>query len=522
MSIRLRLVVPLVIVIALFLAACSDDPTPTDDVVPPTATATATVADVATEDSADPDPDPTSEPTAAVAEPESEVDSAESLPVDAPTTVLHPENLSAGDPYAPELGNLGYDVEHYNIQLTLTPEFPLIQGTTTIDVVTTQSGLSQVSFDFIGFEGETVTVNGTPVTSFRDGDKLIVNLPDAVLADTALQIAIAYEGQPVNEPSIYAPFAESIGMTFREGSIFVLSEPDGSRFWFPNNDTPRDKATFTFDVTVPSGLSVAANGVLIDSETGVAGAFADGSTGDRFVWEHLFPMATYLATVNVAEYEVFAGELSNGVATRDYIFPSYLDRYNASIGVVDGQMTWIEALLGPYPFDVYGHAAIDQSGAALETQTMVVMPAWGFREDVLMHELAHMWMGNTVSLDSWADMWRNEGFATYFTEMWLAQGDEEALELSIEAMRQAVTDEPSGYPLNAPPPEELFGRDSYIKGAVVVHDLRQLVGDEAFFGGLRTYLELYAGGTATHEQFQSVMEEASGVDLDAFFAEAFQ
>ncbi len=511
---RMRLLLTLFVLAALILAECSEDSTQEDTTQLPTAAATDGIAD----DSAETTPDAT--PTSATEE--SEVDSAESVPLDGPTTILHPENLSAGDPYAPELGNLGYDVEHYNIQLTLTPDLPFIQGVTTIDAVTTQSGLSQLSFDFIGFEDEIVTVNGTPVTSFRDGDKLIVNLPETVLADTELQIAIAYEGQPVNEPSIYAPFAESIGMTFREGSIFVLSEPDGSRYWFPNNDTPRDKATFTFDVTVPSGLSVAANGVLIDSETGVANAFADGSSGDRFVWQHDFPMATYLATVNVAEYELFEGELSNGVPTRDYIFPAYLDRYNASIGLVDDQMTWIENLLGPYPFEVYGHAAIDQSGAALETQTMVVMPAWGFREDVLMHEMAHMWMGNIVSLDSWADMWRNEGFATYFTEMWLAQDDDEALELSIEAMRQAVTDEPSGYPLNAPPPQELFGRDSYIKGAVVVHDLRQTLGDEAFFSGLRTYLERYAGGTATHEQFQSVMEEAGGIDLDAFFAEAFQ
>ena len=90
-----------------------------------------------------------------------------------------------------------------------------------------------MSFDFIGFEDEIVTVNGTPVTSFRDGDKLIVNLPETVLADTELQIAIAYEGQPVNEPSIYAPFAESIGMTFREGSILSCPSRMGRVTGFP-------------------------------------------------------------------------------------------------------------------------------------------------------------------------------------------------------------------------------------------------------------------------------------------------
>lgn len=516
MRLRLLFHTLLLGVMLVALAACADSAAPADVVDAPPATATVTPEQ---------DSDPTATPAAVPATEEPvEVDSAEtdSAEMDPPITVLHPENLSAGDPYAPELGNLGYDVDHYTLQLALTPDLPIVQGVTTIDLVTTQSGLSQLSLDFIGFEGEAVTVNGDPVTSFRDGDKLVVNLPDTLLADTELQLQIAYEGRPEFEPSIYAPFAENIGMTFRNGSIFVLSEPDGARYWFPNNDTPRDKATFTFDVTVPAGLSVAANGLLIEQETGIENAFADGSAGDRFVWNHDYPMATYLATVNVGEYEVFEGELSNGIPTRDYIFPDYVPQYATSIEVLDEQMIWLTELLGPYPFEVYGHASIDQSGAALETQTMVVMPVWGFREDVLMHELAHMWLGNIVSLNSWGEMWRNEGFASYFTEMWLTREDAEELDLRIEALRQEILDNPSGYPLNNPPPAQLFGRDSYIKGAVVVHDLRQLVGDDAFFEGLRAYLTRYAGATASDAQFQAVMEEVSGVDLAAFFAEAFE
>jgi aminopeptidase N len=129
---------------------------------------------------------------------------------------------------------------------------------------------------------------------------------------------------------------------------------------------------------------------------------------------------------------------------------------------------------------------------------------------------------NWVSLDSWGDMWRNEGFATYLGAMWSRRDQPGGLEQYMDEVADSYRDYVPQYPLNQPPPQALFGRDSYMRGALLVHELRGLMGDETFFDGLRLYLERFGGATATHAEFQSVMEAAAGIDLDAFFEDWFR
>jgi aminopeptidase N len=150
---------------------------------------------------------------------------------------------------------------------------------------------------------------------------------------------------------------------------------------------------------------------------------------------------------------------------------------------------------------------------------MVLLSSTLIGTRTIAHEMAHMWFGDWVSLDSWGEMWRNEGFATYIQIMWETQDDPEAMELQMESARSQVAANELNFPLGNPPPEYLFNFNVYYGGAVVVHELRQQLGDEAFFAGLRLYFERYGGGTASDADFQAVMEEASGQSLDAFFAE---
>jgi aminopeptidase N len=155
----------------------------------------------------------------------------------------------------------------------------------------------------------------------------------------------------------------------------------------------------------------------------------------------------------------------------------------------------------------------------METQTMVLLSSNMTGQRTAVHEMAHMWFGNWVSLDSWQEMWRNEGFATYVTMMWQNRGDPEALELEVAGALSSVAENEPQYPLGSPPPEYLFGFNTYFEGAAMVHALRQEVGDEAFFTGLRNYFQQFGGGTASDEQFRAVMEQAAGRSLEAFFAE---
>jgi aminopeptidase N len=316
----------------------------------------------------------------------------------------------------------------------------------------------------------------------------------------------------VERPSRYVGFAASVGMSFVDGqSIYVLSEPDGSRYWFPNNDHPRDKATYRFEITVPQGLTDVANGLLLEQ--------IDNQTTSTFIWEHDFPMASYLATVVVGEFERLEDVSPDGVRLRHYVNNGAQEDFAAATVDLGEALDWMSDRFGPYPYEAFGFVTADVSGVSLETQTMVLLANNMIGQRTVMHELAHMWFGNWVSLDSWQQMWRNEGFATYVQLMWETEDDPEDLQLVIESFRTAVADNGERFPLGDPPPALLFSFNTYFGGAVFVHELRQEMGDDAFFGGLQTYFATYGGGTASDDQFREVMEAAHGEPLEAFFAE---
>lgn len=444
-------------------------------------------------------------------------------PTDAPPTAVTPVagGRSIGDPYTPELGNTGYDVQQYTIRIALDPAVTQIQAVTTIDLVTTLDNLAKLSLDFIGYDVAAVAVGQTPATYQRADDKLLVDLPAPAPAGTPLAITVTYSGEPVKRPSPYIGVIDGLGLRHaNEASIYVLSEPDGARFWFPANDHPRDKATFRFEITVPPGLTAAANGELLAIEQD--GVAAEGQAGHTFIWEHNRPMATYLATIAVGEYERLESTSAAGVPIRSYLFPEYRADFLRATAVTGEAIDWMSGLFGPYPFEAIGFYTANVFGVSLETQTMVLLSTTMLNEITVVHELAHMWFGNWVSLDSWAEMWRNEGFATYVSLMWLHRDDPEGLELEMAGIRAMVEDNRPSFALGAPPPDSLFSSYIYFGGAVMVHELRQTVGDDAFFAGLRLYFQRYGGDVASDADFQAVMEEASGQSLDAFFARWLQ
>jgi len=445
-------------------------------------------------------------------------------PTKAPgTTVLVPENLSAGDPYAPELGNAGYDVQHYTLELALDPASAFVDGRVIIDAASTMDELGQISLDFVGFEIGEVSLAGAPLSFFRQGKKLIVDLPEPLAVGAPFTLDIAYSGEPAIVASDYVPFVSHLGLfTVPDDSLFVISEPDGARYWFPSNDHPRDKAMFRFELIVPEGMTGVANGVLVETQTDISQALPGGADGDLYVWQHDYPVATALVTVAVGDYVRMESVSPGGVLLRHYVSPERQAEFEQVEATIGEMMDWMSDLLGPYPFEAFGFVTVTGLGASLETQTMVILSENSINEGTMSHEMAHMWFGDWVNLDSWGTMWRNEGFATYISYMWDERDDPGALDHQMEGLAQSIAANESGYPLNDPPPEQLFGRDSYSKGAVVAHALRQEMGDEAFFDGLRAYFELYGGGAASDAEFQAVMEAAAGVSLDGFFEGWFE
>lgn len=230
-------------------------------------------------------------------------------------------------------------------------------------------------------------------------------------------------------------------------------------------------------------------------------------------------MAPYLAVIAVGDYVLLESVAENGTPLRHYLFADSVATFQEYAGINEAALAWMSELFGPYPFETYGYVTVNLPGLSMETQTLVLLSTHMLGRRTMVHEMAHMWFGDWVSLDSWGDMWRNEGFATYVQLMWENRDDPEGLELEMAGVASAVAGNNNDYPLSAPPPPSLFGFETYFKGAMLAHALRQEVGDAAFFSGLRAYFARYGGGTASQAQFQAVMEESANKSLDAFFAE---
>lgn len=417
-----------------------------------------------------------------------------------------------GEPMDATLGNPGYDVRHYELDLAFDPDNRVLDALVTLAATSTTS-LDSVNVDFIGFDVLEVTVDGERAAFARTERDMTIQPREPLAAGQEFTLTVRYRGTP-------QPFSSTSGVTATlgwrvaaSGTEYVVSEPDGARSWFPCNDHPSDKASYTFRLTVPKPLVAAANGVLVDTITAPAGV--------TWVWEARDPMATYLATIVIGDYSIvddLKATAVAGVPVRNLLPPDFSDTSDPFIRenlARQGEMIdFLTDYLGPYPFEAYGVALVPGVPGALETQTLAVVGAP--LESVLVHEIAHQWFGNYVSVARWKDIWLSEGFATYAEWLWQEyRGRATVAELvAFEYSQQEALSLP---PPGDPPPNNLFNRSVYGRGALTLHALRLRVGDEAFFGTLRAWVDRYGGGSASTEDFIALAEEISGSDLTSLF-----
>ena len=415
-----------------------------------------------------------------------------------------------GDRLYPRLGNGGYDVQHYSIDLSFTPEDNHISATTTIDAVAKQA-LSNFNLDLAGLHVESVAVNAAPAAFTRVDAELIISPAQALAMGEAFSVSIAYAGVP---RAIDDPAARYISLGWQEwskGFFAAASQPSGSMNWFPCNNHPLDKATYTMRITVPQPLTAVANGTLIKVSEHVVGA-------RTFHWEMKDPMASYLAIVAVGDF-VATRDDSGPVPIRNY-FPAGTEAsLIAQFDITGEMMTWLIDLLGPYPFAEYGVVVVPGFPSALETQSLSIfgtlVPPERL-ESIILHELLHQWYGNSVTLAQWSDIWLHEGIATYFMALWTERAHGR---YSYDDMIAQFL-EASGSSTLAPgnlPVTELFGAASYFRGALVLHALRQAVGDHVFAEILRAFYQENAYGSANNEDFIALAQDLSEIELDDLF-----
>ncbi|MCB0063700.1 MAG: M1 family metallopeptidase [Caldilineaceae bacterium] len=413
------------------------------------------------------------------------------------------------DPLYPLLGNGGYDVQHYTIALTVDVDTNTISGTTTISA-TALADLAGFNLDFWGLTLGTVTVDGEVATTTRDGQELTITPATPLAADTDFIVTAGYSGQPqrVFDPGI--PFEGAGWLYYEDIGIYVFSEPSGAMDWFPNNNHPLDKATYSFYITVPDTYTVAANGLLIN--------IVERNGSHTYHWEASDPMASYLATICIADFDMLVEKGPNDLPIINFFPPDRSSRLQRNFAVTSEMIAYFSELIAPFPFESYGAIVMDAPlGGALETQTRTIFGRSATVDMVIAHELAHQWFGNSVSLASWRDLWLNEGFATYFQHLWTEhEKGEQVFQATMRGMHAALRNQQLPPPAD-PPLNNLFGPSVYMRGAITLHALRLTVGDETFFDILRTYYDRFQGGNASTADFIAVAEEVSGEDLTEFF-----
>lgn len=327
-------------------------------------------------------------------------------------------------------------------------------------------------------------------------------------------LEISYHGTPTPVAS-QAVGGEVGWFHTRNGTINVFGEPDGAASWFPNNNHPRDKAVYHFDIKVPNPWVVAATGTLDKT-------VPEGDS-TRYLIDMKEPASSYLVAVNIGKYTLKEAAGPNDIHIRNYFPPGYPESWKKNFDKLPEMMEYLSNLYGPYPFEEYGVVIADHDtdacswAGALETQSLSVHcpNSWMAAEEVIVHELAHQWFGDSVSLENWKDIWLKEGMATYAEWLWVTRDKD------LDTLNKVVKAQLVGYyPSTAtgePPSNELYRNEVYKGGALVFHALRLKVGEEAFFKILLTYLDRYHGGYAGTDEFIALSEEVSGQELQEFF-----
>ncbi|MFF9770813.1 M1 family metallopeptidase [Streptomyces sp. NPDC014636] len=416
-----------------------------------------------------------------------------------------------GDPYFPRLGNGGFDARHYDLDIAYAPDTGRLDGRTTLRARATQN-LSSFDLDLQQLQVTRVEVDGREARFTRDGDEITVTPRSVLRKGRTFTVSVTYGGVPeaLGGPIV---FGSKYGWMKTGDGVFVACEPNAASTWFPSSDHPADKATYDIRIKAPKGLTGVSNGRLVSTYD------RHGSTYTH--WRESRPMATYLATATIGKFDVRTGRTPGGIPVYVAIDPVLKDGNGVDVYAVTSAATdyWSQ-VFGPYPFEETGAIVDDmpEAGFSLEVQSK---PAYSAvrNETTIVHELAHQWFGDSVSVAQWKDIWLNEGFATYAQWLWAEhQGTRSAHDSFLAGYGSRPADS-SFWQIKVADPQRdtMFASAVYQRGAMTLQALRERIGDTAFFRLLPAWTKLHRYGNADTADFIRLAERVSGRQLDDLF-----
>ena len=423
--------------------------------------------------------------------------------------------------------NLSIDILHYKFELLLSDDTNEIKGVTTITILFKKEGLDRLRLDFVN-QIDSLKGKGMVIESVYENDRVVnyTHLKNELwifyskksIPNNETKIIIHYHGIPAD--------GLRIGPTkYGDRSFFNENWPNRARHWLPVIDHPYEKATSEFIVKAPSHYQVISNGLLIE-ETNL------DSTTKLTHWKQSIPVSSWLYVLGVAEFAVQYVDWFDGKSIQTWVYGKDRDAGFYDFAEPSKQVvTFFSEYVGPYVYEKIANVQTPSVHGGMETSSAIFYGEElvnGKRDvrlrNVVIHELAHQWFGNAVTESSWDDAWLSEGFATYFTMLFIEQAyGKQELESQLQAAKKVTFDyykNDSTYKIvddRSPEKGPVTNALTYQKGAWVLHMLRNLMGDRAFKDGIREYFKSYMNGHATTSDFRHAMEKSAGMDLNAFF-----
>jgi len=427
------------------------------------------------------------------------------------------------DPYPRQF----IDVEHYRFALTLVDSSDRIDGEATVRLRLLKADLSQVTLDLAdmtparqgrGMRASVVTRGGKALVFQHDADRLVITLDGTLAAGTMIELVVRYAGIPADGLQIKpTPHGDR--------AYFSDNWPNKGHHWLPMIDHIADKATMEMDVTAPSHYQVISNGLRVEETDDARGT-------RRTVWRESVPIAPWLYALGVAHFAVQHVGDYNGIPIETWVFAHQRDAgfHDFAVPTKDA-LAFYSEWIGPYSYEKLANVQSNSVSGGMEAASAIFYSAGsvaGTRpvrwRNVVIHEIAHQWFGNAVTESDWNDVWLSEGFATYFTLLFIehAYGRDEFV-AGLRDSRRAVIDFDRKRPdyrvihANLTDMADVTTGMTYQKGSWVLHMLRQEIGDDRFWAGIREYYALYRDRNATTADFRVAMERAAGRDLEGFF-----
>jgi aminopeptidase len=397
------------------------------------------------------------------------------------------------DPYAPERGDPGFVVTHYDLDLEYRVSSNRLVGKAELDVVAVEE-ITHLHIDLAGLRAGKLLVDGRPVKFVQRGTRIRVALPRPMEARDTARVHVAYGGNPSPARTRWG----LVGWEELDDGALVAAQPTGAATWFPCNDHPSDKATYRIAIDCDSPYDVVATGTLVSVRV--------RGSRTRRVFEQATPMATYLAAVHIGRYSRFL--LAESPVRQEVVLPPRFERQvRADLARQPRMMNVFERAFGPYPYDDYTVVVTaDDLEIPLEAQGMATFgPNWlaGRRreERLVAHELAHQWFGNSLTIATWQDIWLNEGFSCYAEWLWFEAADRIPADASARDHWSRLASLPDDIVVGDPGPDLMFDDRVYKRGALTLHALRLAMGDKAFFAMLREWVAAHVHGSVTTEEF---------------------